>query len=120
MHRNLLGTVIISVVLSLPYSPAQAAGPAERSADSKEPSQQVYRSPEAAAQALADAIGDNDLRKMRATLGPASDKLIQSGDPVEDERSRERFLDAYKQAVKIERQGDGSARVFVGDRKSVV
>ena len=115
--RNLLGTVIISVAVSLPYSLAHATGPAQRSASSREPLQQLYASPVAAAQALADAVRDNDQRKMRATLGSGSDKLIRSGDPVADEQGRARFLDAYKQAVKIEREEDGSVRVFLGSNE---
>ena len=118
MHPHLIGTAIVLVVLSLSYSPqtpAEATRPVQRATDARKASQQSYLTPEAAAQALADAVRANDPRGMRATLGQGSDQLIRSGDPVEDERGRERFLVAYKQAVRIEREGDGSAHVFLGD-----
>ena len=120
MHPYLLRTVIVLVVLSLSYSqetPAEATRSVQRAAGAKKASQQSYSTPEAAAQALADAVRANDPRAIRATLGQGSDQLIRSGDPVEDERGRERFLAAYEQAVKIEREGDGSARVFLGDNE---
>jgi hypothetical protein len=120
MPRRLLSGAIVLVVLSLSHAeetPAQATRFAQRSADAREASQQSFPSPEAATQALADAVRDNDSRKIHATLGSGSGRLIRSGDPVEDERGRERFLAAYREAVKIEREGDARARAFLGSHE---
>jgi hypothetical protein len=120
MSRRLLSTLIVLVVVWLSYAestPAQTTQSIRGSADAKRSSQRNFASPEAATRALADAVRDNDSRKIYATLGSGSGRLIRSGDPVEDERGREAFLAAYKEAVKIEREGDASARVFVGSHE---
>jgi hypothetical protein len=120
MSGRLLGIAMILFVLSVSYSeetPAQATRSIQRSAHARQASQQTFPTPEAATQALADAVRGNDSRKMQATLGPGSGRLIRSGDPVEDERGRARFLAAYQEAVKIERDRDGSARVFLGSNE---
>ena len=76
--------------------------------------QKVFGSPEEAAQALVAAAEKGDLKQMQAILGPGSQALVQSGDPVADRRGRERFAQVYAQAHRVEPQGDAKAVLLIG------
>src|SRR5262249_53651569 len=54
--------------------------------------QERYRSPEDAVAALVKAVRSNALQEMRRVLGPGSDEILRSGDPVDDAATRSRFL----------------------------
>ncbi|MET0378526.1 MAG: DUF2950 domain-containing protein [Spongiibacteraceae bacterium] len=90
--------------------PAAAAVPVQ--------TQAVFASPEAAAKALHDAVESGDLKAMDHVLGPASSKLIYTGDDVADQQMHERFLDSYAEALRIERVSDGKAVLLVGKNES--
>ncbi len=93
-----------------PAKPAAAAVPV--------PAQAFFVSPEAAAKALHDAVESGDIKVIDNILGPASSKLIYTGDDVADEQMRERFLDSYEESLKIERESDGKAILLVGKNES--
>lgn len=76
--------------------------------------QKTFGSPEAAANALVAAAGKGDLKAMQAILGPGSQALVQSGDAVADRRGRERFVQIYGEAHRIEVQGEAKAVLLVG------
>jgi len=76
--------------------------------------QRTFGSPEAAADALVDAVGKGDVKAMQAILGPGSQALLQSGDAVADRLGRERFVQIYGEAHRIDRQGDARAVLLVG------
>jgi hypothetical protein len=76
--------------------------------------QKVFGSPEAAAKALVTAAEKGDLKELEAILGPGSRPLVQSGDAVADRRGRERFVQAYGEASKVEPQGDAKAVLLIG------
>jgi hypothetical protein len=76
--------------------------------------QKSFGSPEDAAQALAAAAGKGDPKELQAILGPGSKALVQSGDAVADRRGRERFVQAYGEGSKVERQGDAKAILLIG------
>ena len=46
--------------------------------------QERYRSPEDAVAALVDAIRSDALQEMMRVLGPGSEEILRSGDPVDD------------------------------------
>lgn len=77
--------------------------------------QQHYATPEDATEALVAAVRADDLRRIRAVLGPGSDDLISSGDPVADRRARERFVGAFDRHSRIELEGDVKATLTVGE-----
>ena len=77
-------------------------------------SQKSFASPEEAVSALVDAMKAGDESALRAILGPHSGKLIDSGDPVQDQQNRDRFLGAYGVVNKIELQGNAKAVLVVG------
>src|SRR5689334_1895691 len=58
--------------------------------------QQSFPSPEAGVQALIDAAKSNDTKTMVQILGPEAQSFINTGDPVSDQASRARFVQAYE------------------------
>ena len=77
--------------------------------------QQHFTTPEAATAALVAAVRADDPRRIRAVLGPGSDKLISSGDRVADRQGRARFVAAFEKNSRIEMEGDSKATLVVGE-----
>jgi hypothetical protein len=57
--------------------------------------QTTFHSPDDAVAALVAALQKNDAAATGAILGPGSEKLVRSGDPVKDREEARRFLDSY-------------------------
>jgi Protein of unknown function (DUF2950) len=57
--------------------------------------QAEFKTPEDASAALVDALQADNRVALARVLGPGSEKLVQSGDPVKDRQEAKRFLDAY-------------------------
>lgn len=79
--------------------------------------QKSFASPQEAVSALVDAVKADDQSALRAILGPHSGKLISSGDPVQDQQNRERFINAYAKANKIVLESDLKAVLIVGENQ---
>jgi hypothetical protein len=105
---SLLTGVVSLAVLSAPagFAIAEEA----RSAVS----QLTYMTPEDGFHALVSAVQANDKVALREILGPASDDLLSSGDPVDDQNARERFLTAYQAKSQITRMGINVATLNIG------
>lgn len=74
-----------------------------------------FPTPDAAAQALDAAIRDTkSTARLAAVLGPDSDEIISSGDPVEDAAARKRYATAAAEHTRIERLDDATAVIHVG------
>ena len=82
--------------------------------------QQAFPTPSAAAQALLDAVRANDRAAMAAVLGPGSNELIDSGDPVEDSVARLRFVAAAEQSIDVRSTDGRHATVVIGPERWVV
>ncbi|MGD9671621.1 MAG: DUF2950 domain-containing protein [Hyphomicrobiaceae bacterium] len=77
--------------------------------------QPSYATPQAAVQALVDALHSEDPAPAVVTiLGPDGGDIVDSGDPVDDEARRARFLAAYDEAHQIEQDGDAKATLVIG------
>jgi Protein of unknown function (DUF2950) len=76
--------------------------------------QQVFHSPEEASAALFAAAQQNDNRTLLEILGPAGKDLVSSGDPVEDRKNLETFVDKYKQMHRIGKERDGVMILYIG------
>lgn len=76
--------------------------------------QMSFRSPEEAAQALADACSANDVSRLIAILGPAGRILISSGDEVADRASRELLARAYGQKHRLVPETAGKQILYLG------
>jgi len=109
----IIGSAALSACLIAFAPPAVAAKGAMAAAHAQV--QQHYATAEAATEALVAALRSNDLGRLRAVLGPGSDSLINSGDPVADRQGRARFVAAFEKHSKIEPDGDAKAILIVGD-----
>ena len=76
-----------------------------------------FDTPDAAVAALSDAVRSNQSSRLRSILGPASDRLVHSGDKVEDADSRRKFVTAYDESHTIVYQGttDSAAELQIGN-----
>ena len=79
--------------------------------------QERYRSPEEAVAALVDAVRTDAPQQMMRVLGPGSDEIVQSGDPVYDAAMRRRFLDAFSAKYQILPDGEDQAVLIVGEER---
>jgi hypothetical protein len=80
----------------------------------QELNQQVFHSPEEASAALFAAAQQTDNRALLDILGPAGKDLTSSGDPAEDRRDRERFVEKYKQMHRVTKAHGGVMILYVG------
>ena len=76
--------------------------------------QERFSSPESAMHALDGAARSADVERLEAVLGPGSDEILSSGDPVDDAAARKRFVTAATERTRIERTSDDMAIVHVG------
>jgi hypothetical protein len=90
------------VAHALPATPAGAAAPAR-----------AFDTPEQAVQALIAAARRGDDKALAEIFGPAGRALLSSGDPVADRRARERFVQDYDAAQRLE-AGGGKVVLVVG------
>lgn len=76
--------------------------------------QQLFASPEAAAEALASAWRSGDTDALLALFGPDGAKLVRSGDPMGEQIARSRLASAYDEAHQIEKDGASHAVIILG------
>jgi len=76
--------------------------------------QQVFASPEEAAEALASAWRSGSTGALLALFGSDGAKLVRSGDPVGERIARSKLASAYRYAHRIENDGSGKAIIVLG------
>jgi hypothetical protein len=76
--------------------------------------QPSYKTPEQAIRALADAARKDDTAKIQSILGPDSEDVVASGDPVADEAARKRFVAAVGERVRVDKVDDTHTVVVLG------
>jgi hypothetical protein len=79
------------------------------------PKQILYPSADAAVAALIEASQANDVKKLAAILGPGSDKLINSGDPVADQNARDRFVASFTAKHALVKNDRGETILVIGE-----
>ena len=79
--------------------------------------QERYRTPDEAVAALVEAVRSDALQQMMRVLGPGSDEIVLSGDPVDDAATRRRFLDAFRAEHQIIPDGEDQAVLIVGEER---
>jgi hypothetical protein len=88
----------------LSFGAAQAAAP----------KQQTFAAPEEAVKALVEALKVNDTKALAAMLGPGSQDIVASGDPVTDRARRQEFVSLYEKKHRLEQAGADRAVLSVG------
>jgi hypothetical protein len=76
--------------------------------------QKNFKTPEAALQALVRAAQARDEKALVGLLGPLGEPLINSGDPVSDRNSRDRFLENYNVAHTLDKSDPAKAILVIG------
>ncbi len=76
--------------------------------------QETFSAPEQAIDALIAADRSNNTAELLKILGPDSEKIISSGDPIADKAGRNRFAAAYDASHKLERPGADKVDLIVG------
>ena len=94
---------------------AAANGPALAADAAPTPVGQTYPTPEDAVTALVGALRGDKPDAIAAVLGPGSEKLVNSGDPVADEATREKFTAAYDQKHTLTANGADRMTLVVGN-----
>jgi len=77
-------------------------------------SQEVFKTPQAAAAALADAARNNDARAAMQILGPNSREVILSGDKVADKEAAQDFAKSYQQMHRLAYGDKGQVILYLG------
>jgi len=88
-------------------TPLQAAA-----ADASE--QTKFARPEEAMHALVAAVRADDKAKLTAILGPDSEDLISSGDPIDDKAQARRFVEKVTERTTFETLGSGAVIAEIG------
>jgi len=80
-------------------------------------SRKFFASPEEAVQSLVAAAKNNDKKGLLAILGPGSQPIVSSGDPVADRNGRDRFVTLYEEKHLIEGVETGRALLTIGNEE---
>ena len=76
--------------------------------------QQVFRSPAAAATALATAAKSNDMGALGSILGSEGREILSSGDPVADQNARDKFAAKYAEMHRLAYDEQGRVILYLG------
>src|SRR5260370_38590899 len=75
--------------------------------------QQVFPTPDAAVSALVAADKADDMKGLSAILGPDSDQILSSGDPVADKNARDEFVRRYNEMHRLPHHRQGRVILFI-------
>jgi hypothetical protein len=78
--------------------------------------QKRFKSPQAAADSLVQALRAHDTAQLKQIFGPDSGEIVSSGDAVADRNQADRFLAAYDQQHRFETEADGDVTLVIGDQ----
>ena len=76
--------------------------------------QKTFATPAEASQALHAAVQAKDDNALTQVLGPKAQKLVSSGDPVEDKSATDSFVKKYDQMNRLVAMTDGSQVLYIG------
>ena len=105
-------TLSVSLFLLLALLVISTGVPALAASSGK--AQKSFASPEEAVKGLVVAVKDNNTKALVAILGPGSQTIVSSGDPVADRAGRERFVKLYDEKNAIEKSGTAKAVLSIG------
>lgn len=76
--------------------------------------QQSFASPWQALHALVAAVKSDDQAELMKIFGPEGNTLVSSGDPEEDARDRQQFLQKYGQSHRLVKELGGDLVLYIG------
>jgi hypothetical protein len=76
--------------------------------------QKLFKSPEEAVKAFVEALRVHDEKELSLIFGPSTKEFFASGDPLVNKAERERFIKAYEEMNRLDRQTDIKAVLYVG------
>lgn len=104
-HSRVLAAAFVAVFLGFAAAPPASAAVAK---------QQHFASPEEAVQALVAAAKTGESKSLLAILGPAAKPLVDSGDPVTDRETLEKFVKGYEEANSLEKTTETQVTLATG------
>ncbi len=75
----------------------------------------TFKTPEAAVDAIIDAVRQNEVPAMMAILGEGSEQLFETGDAVQDSNRREAFLALYDERHDLQPIADDQIELVIGE-----
>jgi Protein of unknown function (DUF2950) len=76
--------------------------------------QKTFKSPEEAVKSLMVAVRASDTKEVLAIFGPTWNEIISKVDKVQDKAARDRFMKAYDEMNKLEKETDSKVTLVVG------
>jgi hypothetical protein len=76
--------------------------------------QKTFSSPDQASKALFLAVRSGNEKDLLEIFGADGKEIISSGDPAEDQKSRETFAEKYQEMNRLVAEPDGAVRLYVG------
>jgi len=76
--------------------------------------QKTFKSPEEAVKSLMEAVRASDTKEVLAIFGPTWNEIISKVDKVQDKAARDRFMKAYDEMNKLEKETDSKVTLVVG------
>ncbi len=115
-HRTLPATFLIgALILGLGFlAETRRGAEAQDAQQDAQQQQRMFASPEEGVAALVDALRKDDKGALEAILGPGSDDVINSGDPVADKNAKDAFLMDYDAKSTLVPVNDTTRSLHVG------
>ena len=113
LRRREFWSVIVAGVMGLLFT--QGCSNNRQYQSNGEPDARGFASPEAAAQALADAARTDNTGQLLAIFGNDGREIISTGDEVADNQVRQKFVDLYDKKHSIGDTGTGRKTLVIGE-----
>jgi hypothetical protein len=116
--RKALRPTVLLTALFAAFTAVAIRVPQSENSPSASPAQQtVFSTPQQAADTLVQAAGSYDLPTLEKMLGPDSEDLLSSEDPVRDKNTAAEFAEKGRQKtqVSVDPKNSNRATVLVGD-----
>jgi hypothetical protein len=112
--RVLATLLVLPVIGAIPATAQSGVSPGSAATAAQ---QKMFATPQQAADALIQAAGAYDVSALKQILGPHSDDLLASEDPVRDKNTAAEFVTKAHQNtdVKVDPKSPSRATVLVGD-----
>src|ERR1700693_62265 len=106
--------IVLLVILSIGLYNSSSAHAAKKETEKQSTKQTLFLTPEGAVKALVDAAKTKDRTALVGMLGPEAEKLLFSGDEVQDNEEMEELASAGKSS-KLEKVNDDKFTFTVGE-----